>query len=90
MTNESNIILPSSPADQLKLKQMLTEAVNCHTRIDAEKDAIKEIIEDISETFQLPKKIVSKIVNAEHKGNFDALQEENENFVQLYELIANR
>ena len=46
--------------DKKKIKGALQEASNSLTRIDAERDLVKNIINDTSKNFQIPKKTVKK------------------------------
>ena len=53
--------LISNPEDRKKIKQALIEISDSMTRIDAEKDLIKDIIQDTSDNFKLPKKYLNKM-----------------------------
>jgi uncharacterized protein Yka (UPF0111/DUF47 family) len=83
----SNIIMPTNPADITKLKQMIDEAVNCMTRIASENELKKEIIEDASETFDIPKKLITKAISTQFKLNFSEQTSESEDFELLYESL---
>ena len=83
----SDIIIPSSPADIQKLKGMVDEAVNSKTRIQAENDQIKEIKDDIAETFELPKKIIGQMINTAYKQNLGEVEKDAEDLSELYEAI---
>lgn len=83
----SNIIIPSNPADQTKLKGMISEAVLCKARIDAENETKKEIIETISEDFEIPKKLINNVVNTQHKLNYSEKSVESSDFELLYETL---
>ena len=84
----SDIIIPSSPNDRLKLKQMLVEMTHCLQRADDEKESMKEISADASEHFNLPKKIINKLAKTMYKHNYADLQSENEDFELLYETLV--
>lgn len=77
----------TNPSDKKKIKDALFEISNCMTRIDAEKELIKDIIDDLSDNFELPKKTVRKIAKAYHKQNFNQAVADNEEFQELYESI---
>ena len=83
----SNIIVPSNPVDILKLKQMIGEAVNCVARVAAENELKKEVIENISETFELPKKLINRAVKTQYNLNFSEQTVEAEDFETLYETL---
>lgn len=83
----TNIIVPTNPADKTKLKQMISAAVDCMSRIDAENEAKKEIIEEIVEQFEIPKKLVTKAIRTQHKLNYTEQASESEDFEVLYESL---
>ena len=85
---EPNIILPSSPADLKKIKDALNQAVLCEVRMDAERAAKKDIIQMIHDEYELPKRIVSRMVKTMHKHNFSEVASEMDDFVAAYEKIA--
>jgi hypothetical protein len=78
----------SNPADQKKLLDCLRECSASMTRMDGEKDYIRESIASISKDLQLPKKLVAKLVKVYHKQNFDEEVAVHEQFEQLYETIV--
>lgn len=83
----TNIILPSNPKDQIKIKQMISQCVDCLERIAGENEAKKEIIDEISEQFDIPKKLVNKIIRIQHKLNFSEVQVESEDTEALYDTL---
>ena len=54
----------SSPTDRTNLKNMLTEMTHCLARMDAERDAKKEIALAVKEKFELAPKLVNKLASA--------------------------
>jgi hypothetical protein len=74
--------------DKKKIKGVLQEASNSLTRIDAERDLIKNIITDTSKNFQIPKKTVKKLINVYHKQNFSEEVASHEEFENLYETVT--
>lgn len=74
----------SNPEDRKKIKEALIEISNSMTRIDAEKDLIKNIVQDVSDNFKLPKKYVNKMARIYHKQNFSQEQQESEELESLY------
>jgi hypothetical protein len=73
--------------DKKKIKGALQEASNSLTRIDAERDLVKNIINDTSKNFQIPKKTVKKLINVYHKQNFSEEVATHEEFESLYETV---
>lgn len=82
------IAVPSSDTDRAKLKAALVEMTNCFTRIEAERDACKEIADEIVRQFEIPKKIVNKLARTMHKRDYETLSAENEDFELLYETLV--
>jgi hypothetical protein len=78
----------SNPADQKKLLDCLRECSASMTRMDGEKDYIRESIASISKDLQLPKKLVEKLVKVYHKQNYDEEVATHEQFETLYETIV--
>lgn len=74
----------SNPADRKKIKDALQEISSSMTRMEAERDLIKDIVKDVSDNFQLPKKYVNKMARIYHKQNFQVTQQETEELESLY------
>lgn len=79
----------SSPADRKKIRDALQEISNSMTRIEAERDLIKDIKSDLVEQFEMTKKTVSKLARVYHKRNFNEEQAAQSEFELLYEQIVN-
>jgi uncharacterized protein YydD (DUF2326 family) len=78
----------SNEADRKKIRDAFFEVSNSYTRIEAERDLIKEIIADLAEKFELPKKTLNKMARTYHKRNFDEEQAKFEEFEALYDEIV--
>lgn len=78
----------SNPADRKKLLDCLKECSNSLTRIEGERDYIKEAVTDIAKQLQLPKRIMNKMVKVYHKQNYDEEVATQEQFEQLYETVV--
>jgi len=78
----------SNPADQVKIKKMLSEISDSFTRIEAERDLIKETIEALSEDFAIDKKILRKMARIFHKQNYSTVEAEQEELSLLYESVV--
>lgn len=74
--------------DRKKLHNALVEASNSLTRIDAERDLIKNITNDTSKNFQIPKKTIKKLIRVYHKQNFSEEVATHEEFEILYETVT--
>lgn len=77
-----------SAEDKKKLKDAIHEISNSMTRMEAERDLIREIIKDQSTNFLIPKKIISKIAKTYHRQNLTQEVEDHEDFVELYEEVT--
>lgn len=84
----SNVIIPSSPEDRKKIRQALEEISNSLTRIEAERDLIKDILQDVEDKFELPKKYTRKVAKIFHKQNFKEVQEEQSELETIYETVT--
>lgn len=83
----SEIIIPSSPADRQKIKLAIEEMVKCMLRIDDEKSAMKDIMDELEEKYDLPKKIVRKMAKAMYKSNVEEEKAESDEFFDVYDAI---
>ena len=77
----------SSPTDRAKIKKMLGEISGSMTRMEAERDLIRETIKTMSDEFQLPKKTLNRMAKVYHKQNYTQEVAEHEEFEDLYQLI---
>lgn len=88
MKIEQELIIPSSPKDQEKIRRVLQTISESYTRIESEKDLIKDEIDALAEEFKIPKKFLNKMARTFHRQNFDQQVGEQEDFTQLYETIV--
>ena len=77
-----------SAPDREKLFKIVQECSNSMTRMDAEKDFVREAITDTAKNMQLPKKMVARLVKVYHKQNFDEEVAVHEQFETLYESVV--
>lgn len=78
----------SNPTDRQKIKKMLGEVSNSMTRIEGERDLIKETIKEMSQEFNLSKRQLNRMAKVYHKQNFSREKEEHEEFEDLYTSIV--
>ena len=78
----------SNPADKEKFLKVLKTCSDSLTRIDAEKELIREEIKAICEELQLPKRLVARMVKVYHKQNYDEEVAVHEQFETLYETVV--
>lgn len=78
----------SNKADRDKLLKVLKECSDSLTRIDGEKDLIREAVTDTCKQLQLPKRLVNRMVKVYHKQNYDEEVAVHEQFETLYETVV--
>ena len=66
---QSSVVLPSSEGDKTAIRKVLKEVSDSMTRIDSEKDFIKDAVTDLSKTYSIPKASLNKVVKIYHKRN---------------------
>ena len=83
----SDVVIPSSPADRDKLREMLLEMVGCLRRSDDERVAKKEIADEIKEKFKIPPKISNRAAKTILKANLAEQQTEFDQFNEFFDVI---
>jgi hypothetical protein len=82
-------IIFSNPADRKTIRDALQEISNSMTRIEAERDYIKESIKEITDKYPvISKKVFRKMIKVYHAQTFSQEVEEHEEFENLYETIT--
>ena len=77
-----------SQPDREKLFKVVKDCSDSMTRMDGEKDFVRESIAETAKNMQLPKKLVAKLVKVYHKQNFDEEVAVQEQFETLYESVV--
>jgi septation ring formation regulator EzrA len=80
--------LPSDPAARKAIKRCMDELSASMTRIDGERDLIKEAITNICEEYELSKKTFRRLARTYHKQNFSKEVAEHEEFETMYEQLT--
>jgi len=78
-----------SVQDRASLRGIIQELDDSMTRMDAERDLQKEILNDMEEKLGLDKKMIKKMAQTRHKSTFKDQVEENRLFEEFYEVIVN-
>jgi hypothetical protein len=78
----------SSVEDRKKVFGAIREISNSMTRIEAERDLIKDIVKDVSDNYQISRKTVNKMAKVYHKQNLSQAVAEHEEFVEMYEEVT--
>lgn len=71
--------------EKKKLKGAIEELSNSMTRVDAEKDLQKDIIQTAFDNTGVDKKYIRKLATIYHKQNLVEVQSENDEVQNLYE-----
>jgi len=74
--------------DKAKVLGCLQEISNSLTRIEAERDLIKEILQKMQEEHEIPKKLSRKLAKVYHKRNYEEEVAEQSDFQTIYENVA--
>lgn len=74
--------------DKEKILGCLQEISNSYTRVEAERDFIKEVLQRMQDEFELPKKLSRKLARTYHKRNFEEEVAEQSDFQTIYENVA--
>ena len=81
--------IPSSPVDRKAILDCMKEVSSSMTRIEGERDFIREAINEICEKQLLSKKTFRRMTRVYHKQNFSLELEEHEEFESMYQAITN-
>ena len=80
--------MPSSPADLKKIDNALQEVSNSKTRIEAERDHIKSIVQTIHDDHGLEKKLINQLAKVWHMRNYAEEVTANEDFQEAYDTLT--
>lgn len=74
-----------NPEDRKKFTKAIQELSNSMTRIDAEKDLMKDIIQETFDSVGVDKKYIRKIAAIYHKQNLTEVKTETDEVMELYD-----
>ena len=74
--------------DKAKVLGCLQEVSNSLTRIEAERDLIKEIYQRLQDECEIPKKLSRKLARVYHKRNYEEEVAQQSDFQTIYETVA--
>lgn len=80
-------VIPTSPADIQKIQNAVIEASNSKLRIEAERDLIKDIAQRIQDEVGIAKRDFNKMVKVYFKNEFKKVQEDLNEFADLYSKV---
>lgn len=79
--------IPNDVESKKKILNALKEISNSLARMDAERDLIKETLNDIEDEFELSKRYMRKVAYIYHKQNITDFKEENQQVEEVYESL---
>lgn len=88
--NSVYAILPSTNEDKQTILQALIEIDVSLTRIEAERDLIKEIADGLKEDFGLGKRLVNRLAATYHKGNAEEVLQQFEEYASFYDGVVGK
>ena len=74
-----------NPEDRKKFTKAIQELSNSMTRVDAEKDLMKDIIQETFDSVGVDKKYIRKIAAIYHKQNLTEVKTETDEVMELYD-----
>lgn len=77
-----------TPQNKAQVLSCLQEISNSLTRIEAERDLIKDVLQRLQDEFEIPKKLGRKLARVYHKRSYEEEVAQQEDFVQIYETVA--
>lgn len=80
--------LPTNEKERQELKAMLVEITHCLSRVDNEREQIKEILKAGEEKTGIKKKQLRKLANTMYRQDYASVQAEHEHFETLYESLV--
>jgi peptidyl-tRNA hydrolase len=83
----SGIIIPSSDKDRQAIKGAMSEISNAYTRMEAEREFVREALKELEDKVGIKAKYLRKMSRIYHKQNLVELTAEMEDLEGLYEAI---
>lgn len=71
--------------DKAKLRKAILEINDSLTRVEAERDLQKEILNKLHDELNMEKKIARRMARVYHKANYSAEVEDNRAFEEIYD-----
>jgi hypothetical protein len=86
----TNIIIPSDPKTRKAIFDAINELSVSMTRIDSERELMKDIVEETSSRTEVPKKYITKMAKIYHNQSMAEVKAENSDLEELYEAITGK
>lgn len=79
-----------TPEERVRLIGALEDISSSMTRVEAERDLLKNIKNDICDELKLNRKVLNKLAKTFHKKNYSEEVDLHRNFEDIYETVANK
>jgi len=88
--NTNHTIDPSNLTDEARKELMdgIQSLSDSFLRVEAERDAQKQILEDLFNELGVEKKLVRRIAKVYHKNSFQEEKEASETFEEFYDTVV--
>lgn len=80
--------MPSNPADLKKIDTALQQISDSMTRIESERDHIKDVVDTIHDEQGLPKRLIRQLAKVWHMRNFAEEVTAQEDFQDAYAALT--
>lgn len=80
-------IIPQHPEARKKIMSVIREISGSYTRVEAERDYVKEAIAKLAEDHQLPKKYLTKFAKDYHKSATNEAREQMSEYEELLDAL---
>lgn len=84
---QQTLVMPSSPADRKAILDAMGEISASMTRIEGEKDYIKETVNDLASKFNIPKKLLNRFAKTYHKQTYSDELGQDSDFETMVQLL---
>jgi len=84
----SNVIMPTNPKDLKKINNALEEISKSKTRMEAERELVKDTVQMINDEFDIPKRLVRQLANVFHARNYVEEVAAQEDFQTAFESLT--
>lgn len=89
MTQTIETVFGTLDDDQLKALRDGVKEISVHmSKMDREREGIKDIVDSLKDELKIPKKIINRIAKTYHKQNFAEVNVEDNEFATLYTTVV--
>jgi hypothetical protein len=82
-----SIVIPSSPTDRKIISDAMKEISNSYLRQQAEKEFVKEAIDELSDKVGIEKKHLRQLARIYHQQNLTEVRDKVDTIEALYEAV---